>query len=59
MGAAVALRNVVGEAEHILVVAVVPPQSGLDRNVVLLPSDHDRLGDQRMFGAIEVADEFA
>ena len=27
MGAAVTLRDVVGEAQHVLVVAVVPPQA--------------------------------
>ena len=31
MGAAVALRDVVGEAEHAFVIAVVPPQGGLPR----------------------------
>ena len=42
MRAAVALRNVVGEAEHALVVAVVPPQRAFDRDAVALRLDHDR-----------------
>jgi hypothetical protein len=36
MGAAVALRDVVGEAEHVLVVAVVPPHRDFDIDAVLL-----------------------
>ena len=36
MRAAVALRDVVGEAEHVLVVAVVPPQRAFDRDAVAL-----------------------
>ena len=36
MGAAVALRDVVGEAEHVLVVAVVPPQRAFDGDAVAL-----------------------
>ena len=44
MRAAVALGNVVGEAQHILVVAVVPPQGAVDRDAVPLAVDHDRLG---------------
>jgi hypothetical protein len=37
MGAAVALRDVVGEAQHVLVVAVVPPQRDFDGDAVLSP----------------------
>ncbi len=59
MRAAVALRDVVGEAEHVLVVAVVPPQRGLDGNFLLLLRHDDRLLDQRVLGAIEVAHESA
>ena len=59
MRAAVALRNVVGEAEHVLVVAVVPPQGGLDGDARLRLLDHDRLVDERMFGAVEETHEGA
>ena len=45
MRAAVALRNVVGEEQHVLVVAVVPPQRHLDGDVLALAVDHDRLGE--------------
>ena len=58
MRAAVALRDVIGEAEHVLVVAVVPPQSGLDHFLLLLRHD-DRLLDQRVLGAIEETHESA
>ena len=44
MGAAVALRNVVGKAEHVLVVAVIPPQRALDRDAVAFGLDHDGFG---------------
>ena len=39
MGAAVALRDVVGEAEHVLVVAVVPPERRFDGDAVALDLD--------------------
>ena len=57
MGAAVALRDVVGEAEHGLVVAVVPPQRALHRDAVALGFDDDRLRHQRRLVAIEIFDE--
>src|SRR5258707_9458866 len=42
VGAAVALRDVVGEAQHVLMVAVVPPQRRLDADAVHFRTDHDR-----------------
>jgi hypothetical protein len=57
MGAAVALRNVVGEAQHILVVAVVPPQRRLDADAVHVGIDHDRGGHHRLLVAVEIFDE--
>ncbi len=57
MGAAVALRDVVGEAEHGLVIAVVPPQRALDRDAVALRMDHDRRRNERGLVAVEVAHE--
>ena len=57
MRAAVALRDVVGEAQHVLVIAVVPPQRDLDRDAVALGLEHDRLGDQRRLRAVEIAHE--
>ena len=42
MRAAVALGDVVGEGQHILVVAVVPPQSDFDADAVALALDEDR-----------------
>ena len=58
MGAAVALRNVVGEAQHVLVIAVVPPQRRLDADAVHLGIDHDRRGHHRLLVAVEIFDEF-
>ena len=57
MGAAVALRDRVGEAEHGLVVAIVPPQRAFDADAVALGLDHDRRGDERRLVAIQVLDE--
>ena len=57
MRAAVALRDVVGEAQHALVVAVVPPQRAFDRDAVALGLDHDRGGDERGLVAVEIFDE--
>ena len=57
MRAAVALRDVVGERQHVLVVAVVPPQSDFDADAVALALDEDRLIDQRGLGAVEIAHE--
>ena len=57
MGAAVALRDVVGEGQHVLVVAVVPPQRDLDADAVALALDQDGPVDQRRLGAVEIAHE--
>ena len=57
MGAAVALRDVVGEAKHGLVVAVVPPQRALDADAVALGLHDDRLRDERRLVAVEIFDE--
>ena len=57
MRAAVALRNVVREAQHRLVVAVVPPQRRLDGDAVSLATDHDRFGQRRRLRTVEIAHE--
>ena len=57
MRAAVALRDVVGERQHVLVVAVVPPQRDFDADAVTLAPDEDRFLDQRGLGAVEIAHE--
>ena len=58
MRAAVALRDVVGEAQHVLMIAVVPPQRRLDADAVHVGVDHDRGGHHRLLVAVEVFDEF-
>src|SRR5208282_2443304 len=55
--AAVALRDVVGEAQHGLVVAVVPPQRALDAGAFALGLHDDRLRHQRRLVAVEIFDE--
>ena len=57
VGAAVALGDVVGEGEDLLVIAVVPFERDLDADIVALAGDRDRIGDERRLGAVEVADE--
>ena len=57
MRAAVALRDVVGEAEHGLVIAVVPGHRAFDRDAVALGLDHDRRRNQRVLVAVEIFDE--
>ena len=57
MRAAVALRDVVGEAQHVLMIAVVPPERGLDADAVHLRAYHDRRGYDRLLVAIEISDE--
>ena len=58
MGAAVTLRDVVGEAQHVLMVAVVPPKCCFDADVVQLGAHHDRGGHDRLLVAVEIFDEF-
>ena len=55
--AAVALGDVVGEGEHVLVVGIVPFQCDVDTDPVLLGRDRDRLAHQRLLVAIEIFDE--
>ena len=57
MGAAVALCDRIGEAEHGLVVAVVPPQRAFDPDALALGLDHDRGGNERGFVAVDILDE--
>lgn len=57
MRAAVTLRNVVGEAQHVLVIAVVPPHGHLYGDAVLLASNRDRLLHERFLRPVEIGDE--
>ncbi len=57
MRAAITLWYVVGEAEHIFVVALIPPHRHFDGDAVLFTADGDRLVDQRLLGAVKVLDE--
>src|SRR3546814_20587017 len=51
------LRDVVGEGEDVLIIAVVPFERDLDADIVALAGDRDRIGEQRRLGAIEPFDE--
>src|SRR3546814_12471861 len=51
------LRDVVGEGEDVLIIAVVPFERDLDADIVALAGDRARIGEQRRLGAIEPFDE--
>ena len=53
MRAAVALRDVVGEAKDVLVIGVIPLQRDVDPDILALPGDRDRIGHQRRLCAVE------
>ncbi len=55
--APVALRDVVGEAEDVFVIAVIPLQGGLDDDAVLLGHGIDGLRDRRGALAVDMLDE--
>src|SRR5580700_11076196 len=57
MRATVALRDVVGKAEHRLVIAVVPPKRAFDADGVALRFDDNRLRYQGRLVAVEIFDE--
>ena len=57
MGAAVALRDVVGERQHVLVIGIVPFEGDVDADPVAHRRNGDRLGKQRDLGAVEPFDE--
>ena len=57
MGAAVALRDIVREAEDIFIIAVVPLERDVDADAVAFAADRDRIGQQRILVAVEIFDE--
>ena len=57
VGSAVTLRNVVGKAQDVLVVRVVPLHRDFDGNSVAFRPDDDRFADQRMLCPVEKADK--
>ena len=57
MGAAVTLRDVVGEAQDVFVIAVIPFERDVDRHIVARAVDGNRLRHQRDLVAVEIFDE--
>jgi hypothetical protein len=55
--AAIPLRDVVGEAQHGLVIAVVPPQREIDLDLLALAADDDRGLEQGRLRLVQVAHE--
>ena len=57
MGAAVALRDVVGEGQDLLIIAVIPLERDLNGHPVALPAHRNRRGNKGSFGAVEIGNE--
>ena len=57
MRAAIALRNIIGKAENILLVGIIPLHRKLDFDIVLLPLDIDYLFMNRRLVFIQMFDE--
>ena len=57
MRAAVFLRNVVGKAEHALVIGIGPLQGNVNLNVVFLAAESDNRFVQRSFGLVQMRNE--
>ncbi len=57
VGAAVALRDVVGERQDVLVIGIIPFESDVDADPVADRGNGDRLGEQRRLGAVEILHE--
>ena len=58
VGAAIALRDVVGEGQHRFMVAVVPPHRDLNPDAAHLARHVDRIGHHRLLRPIKVFHEF-
>ena len=58
MGAAIALRDVVGKRQDIFVVAVIPPHRDLDPDIIFFTGDENRFWHDRGFRTVEVFHEF-
>src|SRR4029077_10513719 len=57
MGAAVGVRDRIRERQNLIVVAVVVLEHDIDKNLVPLSCDHDRLGVQNLFILAELPNE--
>ena len=55
MRAAIALGNIIGEAQYRLVIAVIPPQRQFDTNIISLRLQRDGGVNQSGFIAVEIA----
>ena len=58
MSATVALRNIIGERQDHLVIAVVPPHRHFDPDAVTFPDHIDRVGHDGGLAAVDIANEF-
>ena len=57
MRAAIALRDVVGEAQHLLVVGIVPPHGDFNRHAVFFTADINRLVQKRFLALVDIFHE--
>ena len=57
MGTAIALRNVIGKGEDLLVITVVPFERDIDTDVTAFAMDRDRRCNKRRLRFVEILDE--
>ncbi len=57
MGAAIALRNVVGEAKYLFVVGIIPPHGDFNGHSVFFALDIDRRFQKRLFALVDIFHE--
>ena len=57
MRAAIALGDIIGEAQHGLVIAVIPPEREIDLDLFAATANNDRGLDQGCLGLVQMADK--
>ncbi|MND34631.1 hypothetical protein D3C80_252530 [compost metagenome] len=54
MGAAIALRNVIGEAKHLFMVGIIPPHGDFNGHAVFFALDIDRCFQKRLLTLVDI-----
>ena len=58
MGTAIALGNVICKGQNRFMIAVIPPHRHFDADLIPLACNKDRLGHDRVLGAVKIFNEF-
>ena len=58
MRSAIALRNIIGEAQNAFMISVVPPHRDFNGHAVFFADDINRLMQERLFRLVKIFDEF-